>query len=67
MIQEIWQHHREFREEKELRKVGVNSHCNQWLYLAFREKLRKKVLTTEIVLSLWLTMPRVSGLVLKVA
>ena len=62
MIQEFWQHHREFREEKELRKVWVKNHCNQYFYLAFREKLRRKVWTTEIVLSLWLTMSRVSGL-----
>ena len=62
MIQEIWQHHRRFREEKELRKVGVESHCNQSFHLAFREKQTKKVWTTAIVLSLWLTMPRVSGL-----
>ena len=65
MIQETWQHHRGFKEEKELRKVGVKNHCNHCIYLAFREKLRKKVWTTEIVFSLWLTMPRVSGLVLK--
>ena len=65
-IQEIWQHHQGFREEKELRKVGVKSHCIQCLYLAFRERLRKKVWTIEIVLSLWLTMPRISGLALKV-
>ena len=62
MIQEIWQHHREFREEKELRKVGAKNHCNQYIYFAFREKQRKKVWTTAIVLSLWLTIPRVSGL-----
>ena len=49
MVQEIWQHHRRFREEKKLRKVEVKSHCNQYLYLAFREKQRKKVWTTEIV------------------
>ena len=67
MIQEILQHHRGFREEEELRKVGVKSHCNQYLYLAFREERRKKVWTTEVVPSLWPTMPRVSGLVLKVA
>ena len=36
MIQEIWQHHREPWEEKELRKVGAKNHCNQYLYLAFR-------------------------------
>ena len=66
MIQEIWHHHhRGLREEKELRKVGVKNHCNQCLYFAFSKKLRKKVWTTEIVLSLWLTMPRVSGHVLK--
>ena len=53
MIQEIWQHHRGFREEKELRKVGVKNHCKQCLYLAFQETLRKKVWTTGIVLSLW--------------
>ena len=35
MISEIWQHHRGFREEKELRKVEVKN-CNQYLYLAFR-------------------------------
>ena len=35
-IQEIWQHHRGFREERELRKVGVKSHCNQHFYLVFR-------------------------------
>ena len=29
MIQEIWQHHRGFREEKELSKVGVKNHCHQ--------------------------------------
>ena len=57
---------RNSREEKELRKVGVKNHCNQCLYVAFWEELRKKVWTTEIVSSLWLTMPRVSGLVLKV-
>ena len=34
--QEIWQHHRRFKEEKELRKVGAKNHCNQYLYLAFR-------------------------------
>ena len=33
----------------------------------FSGKAQEKVWTTEIVLSLWLTMPRVSGLVLKVA
>ena len=33
----------------------------------FSVKVKEKVWTTEIVLSLWLTMPRVSGLVLKVA
>ena len=42
MIHEVWQHHRWFREKKELRKVGVKNHCNQCLYLAFREMLRKK-------------------------
>ena len=42
MIQDIWQHHRRFREEKELRKVGVKNHCNQYLYLAFWWKPRKK-------------------------
>ena len=67
VIQENWQHHRGFREEKELRKVVVKNHCNQCLHLAFREKPRKKVWTTASVLSLWLTMPRVSGLVPKMA
>ena len=52
MIQEIWQHHWGFREEKELRKVEVKNHCNQYLYLACRQEQRKKVWTTEIVLSL---------------
>ena len=37
MIQGIWQHHWGFR-ERELRKVGVKNHCNQYLYLVFREK-----------------------------
>ena len=66
MIQEIWQHHRGFREEKELRKVVVKNNCNECLYIAFRDKLWKKVWSTEIVLSQWLTMPRETGLVLKV-
>ena len=52
MVQEVWQHHRGFREEKELRKVGVKNHCNQCLYLAFREKLRKKVWTTNCLKSM---------------
>ena len=34
MVQEIWQHHREFR-EKELRKVGAKNHCKQYIYLVF--------------------------------
>ena len=42
MIQKIWHHHWEFREEKELRKVGVKNHCNQHLHLVFREKRRRK-------------------------
>ena len=67
MNQEIWQHHWGFREEKELRKVEVKNHCNQYFYFAFREKQTKNIWTTEIDLSLSLTMPRVSGLVLKVA
>ena len=37
---------RDFAEEKELRKVGVKNHCKHYFYLAFREKQRKKVLTT---------------------
>ena len=41
MIQEIWQHQRELREEKELRKVGAKNHCNQYLYLAFKGKQEK--------------------------
>ena len=49
LIQEIWQHHRWFREEKELGKVGVMNYCNQYLYLAFPEKQRKNVWTTEIL------------------
>ena len=35
-IQEIWRHHRRFREEKELRKVRAKNHCKQYFYLAFR-------------------------------
>ena len=42
MIQDIWQHPRGFREEKEITKVGVKNHCNQCVYLTFREKLREK-------------------------
>ena len=42
LIHEIWQHHREFTEGKELRKVGVKNHCNQYLYLAFRQERGKK-------------------------
>ena len=29
----IWQYHREFREEKELRKLWAKIHCNQYFYL----------------------------------
>ena len=43
MIQEIWQHHRGFREEKEVRKVGVKNHCSHYLYVAFRWERGKKV------------------------
>ena len=42
MIQEIWQHHRELREEKELRKVEVKNHCNQYIHFAFLEKQKEK-------------------------
>ena len=42
MIQEIWQHHRGFRGEKELRKVEVKCYCNQRFYLAFRGKGNEK-------------------------
>ena len=44
MIQEIWQHHRGFREEEELRKVRVKSHCNQYHYPAFFAKVNEKFL-----------------------
>ena len=43
MIQEIWQHQRELREEKELRKVGAKNHGNEYLYLAVKGKQDKKV------------------------
>ena len=39
MIQEIWQHHRGFREEKELRKDGVKS---QYFTLLFGKSKGKK-------------------------
>ena len=66
MIQEIWRHHRRFREEKELRKVRAKIHCKQYLYLAFRYRQRKKSRRQE--LSYVYDWPcRVFGLVLKVA
>ena len=40
--QNIWQHHREFREEKELRKVGAKNHCNQYLFTCFSVRAREK-------------------------
>ena len=43
MIQEIWQHHRGFIEEQELRIVGVSNHCNQNFCFAYREKQRKNL------------------------
>ena len=36
MIQEIWRYHWRFWEQKELRIVGAQNHCNQYLYLAFQ-------------------------------
>ena len=48
MIQEIWRHHRRFREEKELRKVRAKNHCKQYLYLAFRYKQGKKSRRQEL-------------------
>ena len=50
VLQRIWQHHRAFWEEKELREVGAKSHCNQYLYFAFTRDQGKRVQTTEIVL-----------------
>ena len=43
-IQEIWQHHRGFREEKELRKVVVKNHCNQCFLPCFSGKAKEKSL-----------------------
>ena len=40
MIQEIWQHHREFREEKELRKVGAMNN-NAFTLLVGKSKGKK--------------------------
>ena len=45
-----------------IEKSGVKSHCNPYLYLAFRKSYGKKSGRQKIVLSLWLTMPRVSVL-----
>ena len=41
MIQEMWQHHRGFREEKELRRVGVKKHCNHYFLLCFSGKIKE--------------------------
>ena len=51
MIQEIWQHHRELREEKELIKVGVKTIATNTFTLLFG-KSKGKIWTTAIVLSL---------------
>ena len=42
VIQEIWQQHWRFWEQKELRKMGAKNHCNQCSYLACRGKQEKK-------------------------
>ena len=63
MIQEIWQHHRVFIEEKEIDKSGSEKPLQPIPLPCFSGKAKENVWTTAIVLSLWLTMPRVLGLV----
>ena len=48
------------------RRDGIEKSGSEELLLCFLGKAKERVWTTEIVSSLWLTMPRVSGLVLKV-
>ena len=48
-----------------IEKSGSEEPLQPLHLLCFSGKAEEKVWTTEIVLSLWLTMPRVSGLVLK--
>ena len=48
------------------RKVGAENHCNQDLFLAFKEEQDKKIWTVESVQCLWLTMLRVLILVFEV-
>ena len=49
MIQEIWQHPREWQREKELKKVRAENHCKQYQYLAFSGEQEGKVVTMETV------------------
>ena len=65
MIQEVWQHHRGFREG--IGNSGSEEPLQPMPLPCFSGKAKEKIWTTEIVSSPWLTMPRVSGLVLKVA
>ena len=65
MIQEIWRHYWVFWEQKELRKVRAKNHCSQHLHLVLRYEQDERSKRWESVQSLWLTMPRVLGLVLK--
>ena len=64
MIQEIWQHHRGFREEG-IEKSGSEEPLQPIPLPCFSRKAKEKVWTTQIAWSLWLTIPRVSDLYSK--
>ena len=68
MIQEILQHHRGFLQKRtNWEKWEWRAIANQYVYPVFNDNVRKMSCTTQIVLSLWLTIPRVLGFVLEVA
>ena len=64
-VQENWQHYSRIWEQKELRKFRAKNYGNQHFTLLSNRKQDKKSRRVESVQCLWLTMPRVLGLVLK--
>ena len=64
-VRENWQHYSRIWEQKELRKFRAKNYCNQHFILLSNRKQDKKSRRVESVQCLWLTVPRVLGLVLK--